>query len=205
MNEQLLNGLNNKLSQIVELRQSFELGSVRINGWSATTVRMLRRAGLPELAEELARVQFSIRGRIRGSNELAWQNMYMRGLEQAEAILKEAIEFLEMYPQLAVPPPSNRATPSEPPSISINMVQVANQLTETTSVIELLKVPQFQSLPDEQRKELEDQINTLQTELAKPQPAWDTVKRILTWALNFGRDVFLQVLPYVLAKSDHFS
>jgi hypothetical protein len=90
-------------------------------------------------------------------------------------------------------------------NISIQMIQVANQITKTTSVTEILNSPEFISLPSAQKEEMKEQIEALDTELAKDNPKWDAIKRILVWALNFGKDVFFQLLPYIYAKSQHIS
>ena len=55
--------------------------------------------------------------------------------------------------------------------------------------------------PDEGRaKEAETNLGLLKEEIKKETPRWSAIKKILEWALNFGRDVFIQVIPIILEK-----
>lgn len=55
--------------------------------------------------------------------------------------------------------------------------------------------------PSEERlKEAEERLEQFKEEVKKEKPSWSVIKKILEWALNFGRDVFLQILPILLEK-----
>ena len=55
--------------------------------------------------------------------------------------------------------------------------------------------------PDEAKAlEAEKYLNEFKEEIKKDSPVWANVKNILVWLLNFSRDTFLQILPYLLEK-----
>lgn len=65
------------------------------------------------------------------------------------------------------------------------------------TIIEKIKADE----PDETRvKEAEENLSVLKEEVKKENPQWSTIKKVLEWALNFGRDVFIQILPILLEK-----
>lgn len=79
--------------------------------------------------------------------------------------------------------------------VDVSVVINIDQIIQTT--IEKIKADE----PDEQRvREAEENLNALKDEVKKENPQWSTIKKILEWALNFGRDVFIQILPILLEK-----
>lgn len=127
------------------------------------------------------------------------QEAYHRGLQQAETTIKAALRKLELF---GIKP---RATHQTPPQQGVTL-QITNNLSNQQSVsmtvtfdqiIQSIQNAQFSS---EEREEAKSKIIELKEELEKPNPAWETVKGILAWLLNFSKDLFLQVLPYILDK-----
>jgi len=76
-------------------------------------------------------------------------------------------------------------------SVTINI----DQRIET--IIENIRADE----PDETRvKEAEENLTIFKDEIKKEKPQWSTIKNVLEWALNFGRDIFIQILPILLEK-----
>jgi len=44
----------------------------------------------------------------------------------------------------------------------------------------------------------EKKLNELNNELQKRRPKWDKIKKIIIWALDYGKDFFVQLLPLFL-------
>jgi DNA repair exonuclease SbcCD ATPase subunit len=47
-------------------------------------------------------------------------------------------------------------------------------------------------------EEARKKLNELNQEMQKKNPKWDKIKKILIWALDFGKDVFIQLLPLLI-------
>lgn len=43
--------------------------------------------------------------------------------------------------------------------------------------------------------EAEEKLNFLLKEVQKRNPKWENIKAILKWALDFGKDIFIQLIP----------
>lgn len=47
-------------------------------------------------------------------------------------------------------------------------------------------------------RKAEKNLNELNNELQKRRPKWDKIKKIIIWALDYGKDFFVQLLPLFL-------
>lgn len=47
-------------------------------------------------------------------------------------------------------------------------------------------------------RKAEKKLNELNNELQKRRPKWDKIKKIIIWALDYGKDFFIQLLPLFL-------
>jgi len=48
--------------------------------------------------------------------------------------------------------------------------------------------------------EAKKQLQTLENELEKPKPQWKVAKKVLQWALDFGKEVFLKIALLVAER-----
>jgi glycogen debranching enzyme len=53
----------------------------------------------------------------------------------------------------------------------------------------------------ERVKEAEKNLRLLLKETQKKKPRWNVIKNIFKWALDFGKDVFIQLIPVLLQMS----
>ena len=47
-------------------------------------------------------------------------------------------------------------------------------------------------------RKAEKKLNEFNNELQKRRPKWDKIKKIIIWALDYGKDFFVQLLPLFL-------
>lgn len=50
-------------------------------------------------------------------------------------------------------------------------------------------------------RQAEENLGMLLEETHKKKPKWQNVKRVLEWALHFGKDIFIQLVPVLLRMS----
>lgn len=124
---------------------------------------------------------------------------YLKGLQTAEVTVKAALRKLELFgikPQI-------RATKIGDRGLTIQITNnLSNQQSVNLSVSfeDIVQMIQESTYTDEKKKEATNQVQELQEELKKDNPSWEKVKGVLVWLLNFSREVFLKVLPYILDK-----
>lgn len=112
----------------------------------------------------------------------------------------EEIEYLMKSKSLAPTSKTSKQNGAKPKNIQVQKVDISIQLNidqTITTIIENIKSQE----PEEKRiKEAESQLKNFSDEIKKTQPEWSKIKKTLEWALNFGRDVFIQILPILLQK-----
>ncbi len=82
---------------------------------------------------------------------------------------------------------TNTQTVNQTIDISVGIKNIIDQIRQTES--------------DPKRvSEAEEKLGELETQMKSKSPVWSTVKDILIWLLNFGRDTFLAALPIILQK-----
>jgi hypothetical protein len=203
-NEALIGALQIQRRSISELRE-LRYGNPQLTGWRSRTTATLERVGIAEFVNTFKKIHYTLTAFSSSTPDSRFQESYIRGLDRAQGLLDEVIDYLQMFPELLEAPVLQAENSAPQQQIIIQLTQVATQVTQTTSIIDIMNLPQFAALPSNQRNEMETQIHTLNDELAKANPSWDVVKRILLWAINFGRDVFLQILPYIFAKATNLT
>jgi len=70
-------------------------------------------------------------------------------------------------------------------SVSSSILQIVRELDQLG--VEPSKVPEARA-----------KLRTLEDELRRTNPRWDVLRRILRWALDFGRELFLRVAVVVV-------
>lgn len=124
---------------------------------------------------------------------------YLKGLQTAEVTIKAALRKLELFgikPQV-------KATKTGDKGLTIQITNnVSNQQSVNLSVSfeEIVQIIQESTYSDEEKKEATTKVQELQEELKKESPSWEKVKGVLFWLLNFSKEVFLKILPYILDK-----
>lgn len=122
---------------------------------------------------------------------------YQSGLENAKVVLQAALEKLAIFGIKPKPVVDN----SQKRGIAI---QVVNSLSNSQSMNlivtfeQIIQTIERQDASAEQKEEAKQKINNLKEELGKENPVWENIKAILIWLINFSKDVFIQVLPYIL-------
>lgn len=126
------------------------------------------------------------------------QEAYLKGLQGAEVAIKAALRKLELF---GIKPQTTPKTDHKGVT-----VQITNNLTNQQSVNMTVTFDQIiQSIQNsthtpEEKQEATDKVNELNEELKKENPSWEKIKSVLGWILNLSKDVFIQVLPYILDK-----
>lgn len=124
---------------------------------------------------------------------------YLKGLQGAEVTIKAALRKLELFgvkPQIQHEDKKSKGI----------TVQVTNNLTNQQSVNmsvtfdQIISTIQNSNYSEEEKQEATNKVSELKEELEKENPAWEKIKTILSWILNFSKEVFIQVLPYILEK-----
>jgi len=125
---------------------------------------------------------------------------YLGGLQGGEVAIKAALNKLKLF---GITPQSQPHTGKQ----SSFTVQVINNLTNQQTVSVNVSFEQIiqtiENTPDkaeEEKSQAKEKIKELEEELKHEHPTWDKIKPILVWLLGFGEKVFIQVLPYILAK-----
>jgi hypothetical protein len=127
------------------------------------------------------------------------KDAYLKGLQTAEVTIKAALRRLELFgikPQV-------KATRVGDKGLTIQIINnVSNQQSVNLSVSfeEIVQTIQESNYADEEKREATAKVQKLQEELKKESPSWEKVKGVLIWLLDFSREVFLKVLPYILDK-----
>ncbi len=80
------------------------------------------------------------------------------------------------------------STPSIPHITLINQTTMAVTMTQSVS----------QLITKAESEDEKCQLERLKDELESPEPNWETIKVILVWAVNFSKDLFLQLIPIIL-------
>ncbi len=125
---------------------------------------------------------------------------YLSGLQGGEVAIKAALSKLKIF---GITPQSQPPTGKE----SSFTVQVINNLTNQQTVSVNVSFEQIihtientTDKSEEEKIQAKEKIKELEEELKQEHPAWDKIRPILVWLLNFGQKVFIQALPYILAK-----
>lgn len=86
-------------------------------------------------------------------------------------------------------------------SVRMENTQTINQVLNISATIENIIENIKQTESDSNKvTEAEQKLRELENQMKSKSPVWATVKDILIWLLNFGRDTFLQALPIILNK-----
>lgn len=72
-------------------------------------------------------------------------------------------------------------------SISNSIQQIVRELNQLG--IDAARVP-----------EAKEKLKTLEKELCRPNPRWDVLKRVIHWALDFSRELFLRVAVLIVER-----
>lgn len=124
---------------------------------------------------------------------------YLKGLQTAEVTIKAALRKLELFgikPQV-------KATKTGDKGLTIQITNnVSNQQSISLSVSfdQIIQTIQESNYTEEEKKEAATKVQELQEELKKENPSWEKVKGALVWLLNFSKEIFFKVLPYILDK-----
>ena len=123
---------------------------------------------------------------------------YEEGLQNAEVTIKAALNKLELF---GIKPHIQTSDNKKGLSIQITN-NLSNQQSVNVSVSfdQILQCIKEGNYSDDEKKEASEKVNELQDELKNPNPAWEKIKSILVWLLEFSKEVFIKVLPYILDK-----
>lgn len=127
------------------------------------------------------------------------KDAYLKGLQDAEVTIKAALRKLELF---GIKPQVKQSVSSEK-GLTVKITNnLSNQQSVNLSITldEVIQLIQNSEQSPEEKQEATSKINDLKEELEKEDPSWEKVKDVLVWLLNFSRDIFIKVLPYILDK-----
>ncbi len=86
-------------------------------------------------------------------------------------------------------------------------IQIINNISQQvtvenkTIIKNILNQLETEGKNEAELREIRKKLNELNNELRKKKPKWNKIKKILIWALDFGKDIFIQLLPLLLKSS----
>ena len=92
--------------------------------------------------------------------------------------------------------------PFQNPNIQIiNNISQHVTVENKTIVKNVLNQLKAEGRDENEIREIRKKLNELSNELQKKKPKWDKIKKILMWALDFGKDIFIQLLPLLIKST----
>lgn len=95
---------------------------------------------------------------------------------------------------------------TQPPFQNPN-IQIINNISQhvtvenKTIVKNVLNQLKAEGRDENEIREIRKKLNELSDELQKKKPKWDKIKKILMWALDLGKDIFIQLLPLLIKST----
>jgi len=80
----------------------------------------------------------------------------------------------------------------------INSISININIDNKTIIKQVLDNIRNKESDQRRINEAEKKLDLLLKETLKQKPKWKNVKDILKWALNFGKEVFIQLIPVLL-------
>lgn len=80
----------------------------------------------------------------------------------------------------------------------INNISTNIKITNETIISQVLSDIIYNESNQRRIKEADKNLKLLLEETQKKEPRWDVIKNIFKWALDFGKDVFIQLIPVLL-------
>lgn len=145
--------------------------------------------------------------RNRDASQAEHQDIYLRGLTRAEAILNAA-----EYVWFNTAPQHDRVGSSKVSPVQVNLTNnntanaQSNALANATSVVEfpvddLLEIIDKSSeIPEEHKSEAKEVIENLDGELRKKNPRWAKVSGYLKSVADLGKELAIQTMAAVVAE-----
>ncbi len=85
----------------------------------------------------------------------------------------------------------------------INNISTNIKITNETIINQVLSDIINNESNQRRIKEADKNLKLLLEETQKKEPRWDVIKNIFKWALDFGKDVFIQLIPVLLQMNKH--
>lgn len=127
------------------------------------------------------------------------QEAFLKGLQRAETTIKAALNKLELFgfkPTLHSPE-TNKSGLTVQITNNLSNQQSVNLSVSFEQIIEMINKTQS---TNEVKTEAKSKISELKEEIKRDNPSWEKIKGILIWLINFSKEVFLKVIPYILDK-----
>ncbi len=129
---------------------------------------------------------------------------YEEGLQNAEVTIKAALNKLELFGYTPQSVSENKSGDSHGITIQItNNLQNEQTVNLTVNFDQIFQYIDSLDTEEQEKQSAKDKVKELQDELEDENPSWEKVRNALIWLLNFSREVFLKVLPYILEKYSH--
>lgn len=80
----------------------------------------------------------------------------------------------------------------------INNISTNINIDNKTIINQVLDNIRNDELDPKRIDEAEKKLKLLLRETQKKKPKWENVKEVLKWALDFGKDIFIQLIPVLL-------
>ena len=123
---------------------------------------------------------------------------YEEGLQNAEVTIKAALNKLELF---GIKPQVQQVDGKKGLTIQItNNLSSQQTVNVTVSFDQIIQSIQESDHNDSEKTVATNKVSELRDELNKEKPSWDKIKSVLSWLLEFSKEVFIKVLPYILDK-----
>ena len=123
---------------------------------------------------------------------------YEDGLQNAEVTIKAALNKLELF---GITPQVQKAEGGKGITIQITNSQTNQQTVKVAiSFDQIIQSIHESQHTENEKKEATGKVSELRDELNKEKPSWDKIKSVLSWLLEFSKEVFIKMLPYILDK-----
>lgn len=92
------------------------------------------------------------------------------------------------------------AVPDKPNQVIqlINNIQTNITIDNSTIIGQIIEDLERKGTGPIQTKEVKRKLERLSKEIEKPKPRWNVIKETILWALDFGKDLFIQLIPLLL-------
>ncbi len=97
------------------------------------------------------------------------------------------------------------AEPKPQQNVNVSVHATATAQSDSASSLSAVfkeiekKLPEYDIDP-KAIPEAKTKLKTLQKELEQKSPKWDVIKKVLSWALNFSKDLFLRLIVIIVEQ-----
>jgi len=80
----------------------------------------------------------------------------------------------------------------------INSIQTSIKIENKVVIEQIIENLKRKGVDSNLVKEAKEKLIRLSNEVEKPKPRWNVIKKIILWTLDFGKDIFIQLIPLLI-------